>query len=216
MEPRRSSGVAVGLAVLIGLSGNSAVGQASKAQSKVVVDSQMSLSQALAGTKAPKAHRERLTLVTVHYKGFDGRRHRGQIVVDKGLANEVKEIFSELEKIEYPIKKVIPISRYGWHDQKSINDNNTSAFNYRKAIGPGTSGTSLSHHSYGRAIDLNPYFNPFVAASGKSPRPYNTKHKATLTPDSAAVRAFRKRGWKWGGDWDGGKDYQHFEKPPFS
>jgi len=26
------------------------------------------------------------------------------------------------------------------------------------------------------------------------------------------VKIFKKYGWKWGGDWSGVKDYQHFSK----
>jgi len=26
------------------------------------------------------------------------------------------------------------------------------------------------------------------------------------------VKIFKKYGWKWGGDWHGVKDYQHFSK----
>jgi hypothetical protein len=28
----------------------------------------------------------------------------------------------------------------------------------------------------------------------------------------AAVTAFKRKGWKWGGDWNSKKDYQHFSK----
>ncbi len=179
----------------------------------IVVDSQMTRGEALANKNFPPSFLRRVQVVTVTYWGFDGKKHRGQIVVDKGLAEEVKEIFAELEAEKYPIEKVIPIARYNWRDQASVNDNNTSGFNYRRTAGPGTSGKKLSKHAYGRAIDLNPYQNPFVPASGKSPRPYDVNHPATLTRSSKAVRIFKRYGWKWGGDWRGAKDYQHFEKP---
>ncbi len=39
--------------------------------------------------------------------------------------------------------------------------NNTSGFNYRNA----TARATLSNHAYGRAIDLNPFTNPYVKGS---------------------------------------------------
>jgi hypothetical protein len=34
----------------------------------------------------------------------------------------------------------------------------------------------------------------------------------TIEPDSKIVKAFKERGWTWGGDWKSLKDYQHFQK----
>lgn len=113
----------------------------------IVVDSQITRGEALANNDFPPSFVRRIQLVTVTYWGFDGKKHRGQIVVDKGLAGEVKEIFDELEAANYPIEKVIPIVRYNWKDQASVNDNNTSGFNYRRTAGPGTSGKKLSKHA---------------------------------------------------------------------
>lgn len=200
----------VGFLVLLGAT--SAPGQ-KKARLAVVVDSKMTRSQALGKNSFPPKVLAQMAVVDVTYLGFDGKEHRGQIVVDKDIVSEVRQIFAELRKAHYPIKKVIPIVKYGWHDQKSINDNNTSAFNYRRVIVPGGGQGSLSKHSFGRAIDLNPYQNPFVSANGRTPRPYNPKAKGTLTRQSRATQVFYAHGWKWGGDWTGGKDYQHFYKP---
>jgi hypothetical protein len=35
-----------------------------------------------------------------------------------------------------------------------------------------------------------------------------------LIKDDRAVYLFKKRGWRWGGDWHSIKDYQHFDKTP--
>lgn len=177
-----------------------------------VIDSSMTRREALGDNHFPKAFVDRMELVTVTYRGFDSRRHQGQIVVDKAIAKEVRLIFDEIEATGYPIKKVVPIVRYRWDDQASIDDNNTSAFNYRHVIGPGQRTDKLSNHSYGRAIDLNPFINPFVAADGTTPRPYDPSKPGTLTLQSPVTQIFLKHHWKWGGQWHGGKDYQHFEK----
>ena len=128
------------------------------------------------------------------------------------VAKDVKHIFDEIEATGYPITKVVPIVAYKWDDQASIDDNNTSAFNYRHVIGPGQNSAKLSNHSFGRAIDLNPGINPFVAKDGTSPRPYDPSKPGTLTLKSPVTQIFLTHNWKWGGQWMKGKDYQHFER----
>lgn len=175
------------------------------------IDSAVTLAEATGGDRFPRAHVDRMELVSVTYLGFDGLLHVGQIVVHEEVAGEVRDIFAELLEASWPIEKVVPIARYGWSDEASIADNNTSAFNYRRTIGPGQ-GRTMSMHSYGRAIDINPFQNPYLNAEGNGDQPYDPDLKGTITRDSPPYRAFRKRGWRWGGDWVGAKDYQHFEK----
>jgi len=88
--------------------------------------------------------------------------------------------------------------------------NNTSAFNYRKVTG----GKSLSMHSYGFAIDINPVQNPYFKGSIVLPEGaiYNPVAPGTLTAASPIVKTFKRLGWGWGGEWKSLKDYQHFEK----
>lgn len=68
------------------------------------------------------------------------------------------EIFHELYLAEYPIERIRLIDEYDGDDTVSMEDNNTSCFNYR--VVDGTS--SLSKHAYGMAIDINPLYNPYV------------------------------------------------------
>ena len=103
---------------------------------------------------------------------------------------------------------------------ESIEDDNTSAFNCRKAEGS----NKYSKHSYGKAIDINPLENPYVYKDGTTSHKDSIKYltrvenndsienKAVLTSSSKAVQIFKKYGWKWGGDWKNIKDYQHFNK----
>ena len=51
-----------------------------------------------------------------------------------------------------------PVDRYGGDDFRSIEADNTSAFNCRAATGS----SHWSNHAYGRAIDVNPIENPYV------------------------------------------------------
>jgi len=109
-----------------------------------VVDSHMTRAEALGNNHFPADVLAKMEVVTVTYNGFDHRRHQGQIVVDRVVAKDVKHIFDEIEATGYPITKVVPIVAYKWDDQASIDDNNTSAFNYRHVIGPGQNSAKLS------------------------------------------------------------------------
>jgi hypothetical protein len=90
--------------------------------------------------------------------------------------------------------------------------NNTSAFNCRRVSGSST----WSEHAYGRAVDVNPRFNPWVR--GTSVEPPNGAEYADRTrrqpgmihAGDPAVQAFAAVGWSWGGDFQRAKDYQHF------
>ena len=110
---------------------------------------------------------------------------------------------------------MIPIVKYDWNDHTSIRDNNTSAFNYRVIAGT----DRLSHHAFGRAIDINPKVNPYLNRDGISDPPgfhYNPQAQGAITDEDMVVKTFLSYGWKWGGHWkqeEGRVDYQHFEKP---
>ncbi len=173
----------------------------------VIVDCNYSEKEAIQNPKFPKEVLDKQTLVTVQYYSFDKKLHQGQIVIHKDLANDIIEIFQIIKEAQFPIQSVIPIVRYKWSDAASIKANNTSAFNYRTIAGT----KKMSDHAYGRAIDVNPYLNPWVG-KGKSSRSYNPSVEGTLTENSIVVKEFKKRGWKWGGNWKSSKDYQHFSK----
>lgn len=184
-----------------------------------IIDSSMSTEEAFEGLdrRCPKELRERQKVVPVTYWGFDGKVHRGQLVVDKGLEKDVVEVFEVALKEKFPIRSVVPVSHVKfrkndkWDDDLSMAANNTSAFNYREVTGGG----SLSKHALGRAIDLNPLQNPYI--KGKVTLPAVSKYDpavpGTLTTDHPVTKAFLARGWEWGGSWKSLKDYQHFEKP---
>ena len=183
-----------------------------------IIDSKMTEKEAFDGLDAncPKQIREKQRVVEVRYYGFDGRIHQGQLVIDGELATDIREIFEIILKLKFPIGSVIPAShpkfRKGrhWDDDLSMAANNSSAFNYRYIKGTNT----LSNHAHGRAIDINPVQNPYVQRGVVLPAGarYDKAAAGTLTPDHPVVKAFRERGWMWGGSWESVKDYQHFER----
>jgi len=111
-----------------------------------------------------------LNYLRMTYRGFDGKDHTGEMIVHKDIAEEVTRIFGELYRAKYPIRRMSLVSDYGGSDWRSIEADNTSAFNCR----PATGSKKWSRHAYGKAIDLNPLENPYVSRSGR------IAHKASL------------------------------------
>ena len=183
-----------------------------------VVDSAMTPDEAFEGLAAscPPAIRDRQVIVPVVYWGFDAREHQGQVVVDRDLAADVAAVFAVALREKFPIRSVVPISapRFrqngAWSDDLSMAADNTSSFNYR----PITGGKTLSNHALGRAIDINPFHNPYVKGATILPpgSKYDPSTPGTLDADHPVTRAFLDRGWDWGGNWKSLKDFQHFEK----
>ncbi len=167
----------------------------------------------------PCPRREDLKLVQIPYVDFSGERRSGPLIVHATLADEVLKIFTEIAiDGTYRIERVALIDAYGGNDFKSIEANNTSAFNCRRTTGAKT----MSAHAKGRAIDLNPLINPYVDKSGTSHKKslgFVTKLQRAKSNAAGLIKAegivvmtFRKYGWTWGGEWTSIKDYQHFSK----
>lgn len=183
----------------------------SSANNSIIIDSNMSFEEAIKGTEAPKDVIENLVLLDVEYFSTDGECHKGQLILHKSVKKDVKEIFEMIKKIRFPVKKVVPIVKYNWSDDESMKDNNTSAFNYRFIAGT----KRLSMHSFGRAIDINPYFNPVVYPDGRtSPAGavYDVERPGTFTEQHPVVLEFIKRGWRWGKTFSKYDDNHHFDK----
>lgn len=156
-----------------------------------------------------------LAYLRLSHWGRDGVVHEGELVVHRELAAEVLGIFKVLFEQKFPVEKMRLIEEYQGDDDRSMADNNTSGFNCRPVLGKPL---VFSKHSHGRAIDINPLWNPMVTggavlppggaafAGRDKPRP------GLLRKGDQAVRAFTSRGWTWGGDWVEMKDYQHFQK----
>lgn len=148
----------------------------------------------------------------VAYYTADGLIHKGQIVIDRRLADDVAQAFAVAFDNKFPFTGVIPINAFDWNDADSMAENNTSGFNYRQVTG----GKKLSNHSFGFAVDINPFLNPYIKEGVTLPMGavYDPSKPGTLTADHVIVKTFLRLGWDWGGNWKSLKDYQHFEKIP--
>ena len=179
--------------------------------SDIVIDSRMSFAESIAGTGAPDSLIRELCLIDVHYYSFDGRLHQGQLVVHQSVRRDVEEIFALIRQERFPVAKAVPIVQYGWSDEHSMADNNSSAFNYRLIDGT----ERLSRHAAGHAVDINPRQNPIIYGNGRilpDGAVYRPGTEGTLSADSAVVRAFEERGWRWGGLFENLKVLHHFQK----
>lgn len=162
-----------------------------------------------------------LRYVHVLHYDFDGNPVEGELICNEYIAQDLLEIFHELYYSEYQIERITLIDEYDGDDTASMEDNNTSCFNYRVVEGS----SSLSKHAYGLAIDINPYYNPYVtyekdgtekvspvAAMQYADRSINFPYK--IDEDDLCCRLFKEHGFLWGGNWNSLKDYQHFQKTP--
>ncbi len=181
-----------------------------------IVDSNITLAEALR-KDAPEEFKKDQRLVEVLYYSFDGKVHKGQVVIDYRLVRDIDEVFRVALEERFPVNSAIPIShdrffsKGKWNeDDQSMMANNTSAFNYRCATGS----KKLSMHAYGFAIDINPVQNPYIKGDIVLPpgAVYDISKRGTLARDGKIVRTFLRLGWTWGGDWTSLKDYMHFEK----
>jgi hypothetical protein len=155
-----------------------------------------------------------LRAVHLSYYGFDHKAHTGTLVVNSSATSTVRSVFRELYDARFPIRRMTPVDAYGGDDNKSMAADNTSAFNCRAAVANGPKHWSM--HSYGEAIDINTVENPYIFNGGVLPpngaayRDRSDVRPGMATRGGLLVRLFKAAGWGWGGDFSGGKDYQHF------
>ncbi len=154
-----------------------------------------------------------LRLLKVRHWGFDGRVHRGRLVVHEDSAAAMVRVMRRLFRLHFPIRRMQLVDAYGADDHRSMDADNTSAFNCRFVSGT----DRWSEHAYGRAIDVNPVENPYADSDGYvSPpagAPYRDRSQRAMGlihRRGNVVRTLAAIGWEWGGNWSWPKDYQHF------
>ena len=158
-----------------------------------------------------------LRAVEISYWNFQGTVRTGPLIVNEQVADDVLWVFRRLFRARFPIKRLVLPPR--WHPPRPSDywdpkpTSPTAAFNCRPAVGS----TTLSQHSYGWAIDINPLQNPYVRSDGSTlraiARPYRDRslhRKGMIHDGDVVVRSFDAIGWGWGGRWHTLKDYMHF------
>lgn len=170
----------------------------------------------------PDIRLDELSYMKMLHYNYDGQIQVGELIMNSLVAEDILQIFQELFQNQYQIQSMYLVDNY-WtgdgitSDSASIDENNTSAFNYRQS----TAGQELSNHAYGRAIDINPLQNPYIwfDADG-SPSEYyrddiyinrELDDPHIIDHDDLCCQLFLEHGFTWGGDWVNPIDYQHFE-----
>lgn len=161
---------------------------------------------------------DELRYLRVSYVDFNGENQVGELICNRVIAQDLIEIFEELYANRYQIEKIRLVDEYDADDERSMADNNSSAFNYRVIYGT----NRVSKHGLGMAIDINPLYNPYItSATGvEEIQPANAylyvdremEFPYKIDHDDLCYRLFTAHGFSWGGDWIHSKDYQHFEK----
>lgn len=131
-------------------------------------------------TLDPRWQTEFLTRIVLPFAiplSWDKSRVVAQMTCHKLMAEVFATVFEEIERASLQQK----ITSFG------------GCFNFR----PQRTGTKLSAHAWGIAIDLNPESNEQGTAGNM---------------DQAIVSIFKQAGFTWGGDWEGrARDPMHFQ-----
>ncbi len=181
-----------------------------KGHNEIIVDCDYTFEEAIAGSKAPKYILNQLKLINVRYYSTDKKIHSGQILTNREITPKIESIFQFMLEHKFPVAHAIPIVKYDWDDNLSMQDNNTSSFCYRDI--------NYSKHAKGLAIDINPYFNPVRWKAGHENRinrpigaHYDPAIPGTFSKSNPVVQKFRTLGFRWGHSFSAKFDDHHFE-----
>ena len=153
-----------------------------------------------------------LRYVTVTFAGFDQLAHTGELLVHRAVTDDVVSVFRSLYRARFPIEEMRVVAKKELDLAPTGDGNNTTSFVCRPARGS----TSWSEHAYGRAIDVNPFHNPYARDDVVLPElasaylDRDRERPGMIRAGDAVTRAFDAIGWQWGGNWDSLKDWMHF------
>jgi hypothetical protein len=132
--------------------------------------------------------------------------------VHRTVAADVVTVFSRLFAAGFPIERMRVTSPAELTAAPTGDGNTTAGFVCRPTRGQ----TTWSAHAYGKAIDVNPFHNPYRNGTRVLPElatAYLDRGRdlpGMITANGPVVAAFRSVGWTWGGSWTSPTDYMHF------
>jgi D-alanyl-D-alanine carboxypeptidase-like protein len=153
-----------------------------------------------------------LSWVLLTFRGFDGARHTGELLVNRSAAADLVRVFHALYDARFPLEEMRITTKAEQTAPPTGDGNDTGAFNCRPVRGA----TTYSQHAYGLAVDVNPFQNPYLRGDLVLPelagayRERSARRPGMILPGGPVVRAFASIGWGWGGGWHSLKDLQHF------
>jgi hypothetical protein len=156
-----------------------------------------------------------LRYLTVTFVGFDGADHTGELIVHADVAAAILEVFAALHAARFPLEEVRVIAAAELTAPPTGDGNVSSAFVCRPAVGT----NRWSDHAFGRAIDVNPFHNPYVRGDLVLPELASAYADRThvrpgmVMAGDVVTAAFGGVGWSWGGAWTGAAvDPMHFSR----
>lgn len=157
--------------------------------------------------------RKGLRRLDINHVDFQGEVVRGSLVAHRDSVADLAEILSDLFDERFPIERMEPVERYDGDVNLSLEANNTSAFNCRR-LSQINAPVMASPHANGRAIDINPYQNPWQDLRCDCWVPsadFATARTGPgiITRGSLAWELFTGRGWIWQNIKVA--DYMHFD-----
>jgi D-alanyl-D-alanine carboxypeptidase len=153
-----------------------------------------------------------LRYVTVSFRGFDGRPHTGELVVNRRVAGQLVSVFARLYQAGFPLEQMRLVTTADLEAHPTGDGDNTAAFVCRAA----RQQRRWSAHAYGLAVDVDPFQNPYRRGELVLPelasayldrgwvRPGMIRRADVVTTAFAAI------GWTWGGNWRSPTDLMHF------
>jgi hypothetical protein len=157
---------------------------------------------------------DELAYLTMTFWGFDHQRHTGEMIVNASVADQVTDVFGDIYAARFPIEEMRVITLKEQRAPITGDTNITSSFECR----PVTLGDTWSEHSYGLAIDINSFHNPYWRGDLIAPELATSyvdrdwRRPGMIFEGDAVTRAFDAIGWGWGGRWSSLKDWMHFSQ----
>jgi hypothetical protein len=160
--------------------------------------------------------RNGLRYAKINYWDYRGYRRRGELVANADAVRSLVGALSEMYTQGLPLRSLYRVDRFGYSgrvrggdDFASMDAGNTSVFNCRDVVNrPGV----RSPHSYGRAIDVNTWENPYRSARGTVPntwwQPRSHPRVAWRSATHRVVAIMGRHGVRWT---YGLGDTQHFD-----
>lgn len=153
--------------------------------------------------------------LTVSFVGFDGGHHTGEVLLHADAVEAVVAIFEAMHRARFPLEEVAIITPADLDAPATGDGNTTSAFVCRPARGS----DAWSEHAHGRALDINPFHNPYVRDTGKGrvvlpelATAYADRSRGLpgmLVDGDPVVAAVADAGWQWGGHYTSVSDPMH-------
>jgi hypothetical protein len=157
---------------------------------------------------------DQLVYVKMTFWGFDHATHIGEMITNRSVVNDIVGVFRQLYQARFPIEEMRVVRREEVNAPPTGDTNDTSSFECRQV----TLGTSWSEHSYGLAVDVNPFHNPYWRGDIVAPElatAYTDRSRTRpgmILEGDVVTRAFTAIGWGWGGHWNSLKDWMHFSQ----